>query len=376
MKKRVLCVFGTRPEAIKMAPVVKALRESDGFECIVCLTAQHREMVDRIMTNFGLAADFDLNVMREGQTPSGVAARILQDLPPLLRETRPDMVLVQGDTTTTMAASLAAFMERIAVGHVEAGLRTGNLQQPFPEEMNRRVTSIVADLHFAPTPGARDALLAEHVPDDSIVVTGNTVIDALLQSVKTDYRFALPALREIPEGPRLILVTVHRRESFGGPIQSICRAIVEIAREFPDTYIALPVHRNPNVHSVVHAELGNLPNVLLTEPLDYLDFVHLMQRAHLILTDSGGVQEEAPSLGKPVLVLRQVTERPEGVAAGTARVVGTDPANICGQVRLLLEDPREYALMAQAKNPYGDGRAADRITAAIAAWADRRNRTA
>jgi UDP-N-acetylglucosamine 2-epimerase (non-hydrolysing) len=370
MTIRTLCVFGTRPEAIKMAPVVRALEQRrEEFESLVCLTAQHREMVDQIMANFGLSADFDLNVMRDSQSPNDVASRILSDLPPLLRETRPQMMIVQGDTTTTMSAALAAFMEGVPVAHVEAGLRTGNLLQPFPEEMNRRVTSIVSALHFAPTAGARDALLHEHVPEQLIHVTGNTVIDALLHSVDETYAFSLPAIRALPERAPLILVTVHRRESFGAPMEGICRAIAGIADEFPDAYIALPVHKNPRVRDVVYAHLDGLANVILTEPLDYLDFVHLMKRAKLILTDSGGVQEEAPSLGKPVLVLRRVTERPEGVDAGTARIVGTDPEVIRDTVRLLLTDSSEYDRMAKARNPYGDGRAAARIVEVISSWA-------
>lgn len=373
MRIRALSVFGTRPEAIKMAPVVRALEaRPERFESMVCLTAQHRQMVDQVMASFGLAADFDLDVMRESQTPADVASRILADLPPLLRKVRPHIVLVQGDTTTTMAASLAAFMEKIPVGHVEAGLRTGDLMQPFPEEMNRRVTGIVAALHFPPTPGSRDALLREGVPAERIHVTGNTVIDALLQSIDESYEFTVPELRGLSRDVPLILVTVHRRESFGAPMEGIVRAVADIAREQADCLIALPVHRNPNVRGVVEPHLSGIPNVLLTEPLDYLDFVHLMKRARLVLTDSGGVQEEAPSLGKPVLVLRDVTERPEGVAAGTARIVGTDPEAIRAAVRLLLHDPAAYAAMAQARNPYGDGLAAQRVVTAVSGWFEQR----
>jgi UDP-N-acetylglucosamine 2-epimerase (non-hydrolysing) len=364
---RVLSVFGTRPEAIKMAPVVRALRAApDRFQSLVCVTAQHRTMLDQVLDVFEIRADDDLNLMLPGQSPAEIAAGVLDRLPPLLRRLRPDLVLVQGDTMTTVAAAFAAFLERIPAGHVEAGLRTGNRWQPFPEEMNRVLTSRIAALHFAPTPAARDALLAEGVPAADVHLTGNTVIDALFLTVRAGYCFRTPALAALDPARRLVLVTTHRRESFGAPLRSICAAIRELAGRFPDLQFVLPVHPNPEVKDTVESMLGDLPAMELIEPVDYQEFVHLMARADLILTDSGGVQEEAPSLGKPVLVLREVTERPEGIQAGTARVVGTDQARIVAAASELLSSPEAYVRMANAVNPYGDGRASERILAAIA----------
>jgi UDP-N-acetylglucosamine 2-epimerase (non-hydrolysing) len=366
---RVLSVFGTRPEAIKMAPVVRELRRrTHEFESLVCVTAQHREMLDQIMESFELTADFDLNLMQAGQSPAEVASRALLALPPILRRVRPDLVLVQGDTTTTCAAAQAAFLERIPVGHVEAGLRTGDLDQPFPEEMNRRVTTVVSSLHFAPTAAARDALLQEGVASERIVLSGNTVIDALLHTVRTDHDFREPRLAALPREQRLILVTLHRRESIGAPMRDVCEAIDRIAARYPQTAIVIPVHRNPRVREIVLATLAARSNVHLLEPLEYPDFVNLMSRSYLILTDSGGVQEEAPSLKRPVLVLREVTERPEGVAAGVARVVGTDPRTIVAAVEELLESEAAYRAMTATSNPYGDGHAARRIVDAISRW--------
>jgi UDP-N-acetylglucosamine 2-epimerase (non-hydrolysing) len=297
-----------------------------------------------------------------------VASRVLAQLPPILREVRPDMVLVQGDTTTTCAASLAAFLERVPVGHVEAGLRTGDLSQPFPEEMNRRVTTIVSALHFAPTPDARRALLIEGVPEDRILMAGNTVIDALLQSVRPDYAFDEPSLRDLPRDRKVLLVTMHRRESIGEPMRHVTEAILRIKAVHPDLTVVIPTHRNPAVREIVVGALSGKPGILLIDPLPYLDFVHLMARSHLILTDSGGVQEEAPSLKRPVLVIRDVTERPEGVAVGVARLLGTDPERIFRSVNQLLTDPAAYAEMVGPANPYGDGHAAERIVDAIASW--------
>jgi UDP-N-acetylglucosamine 2-epimerase len=364
---RVLSVFGTRPEAIKMAPVVRALQQaSDRFESHVCVSAQHRTMLDQVLEVFDLKAEVDLDLMVPGQSPGGIAAGILDRLPPLLRRLRPDIVLVQGDTTTSFAAAFAAFLERIPTGHVEAGLRTGDRWQPFPEEMNRVLTTRIAAMHFAPTPAARDALLGERVPAGDIHLTGNTVIDALLQTVRTEYRFRTPALARLDPDRRVVLVTTHRRESFGAPLRSTCAAIRELAGRFPELQFVLPVHPNPEVKRTVEALLCDLPGMNLIPPVDYLEFVHLLSRADLVLTDSGGIQEEAPSLGKPVLVLREVTERPEGVAAGTALVVGTDRDRIVAAASELLSSPEAYARMANAVNPYGDGRASERILVALA----------
>jgi UDP-N-acetylglucosamine 2-epimerase (non-hydrolysing) len=368
---RVLSVFGTRPEAIKMAPVVLRLAAHPGFEAKVCVTAQHRSMLDSVLEDFAIRPDFDLDVMRERQTLCGIAARVLDGLQGVLESFRPERVLVHGDTTTTLAASLAAFYNRVPVGHVEAGLRTGNLEAPWPEEANRKVTAVVTDLHFAPTERARRALLAEGVAPEKIHVTGNTVIDALLlarEKLRRDARLA----RRIAErfafldpSRRLVLVTGHRRESFGQGFENICRALAELARRHADIEILYPVHLNPNVREPVFRILGGLPAVHLIDPVEYLPFVHLMDRAHLIVTDSGGIQEEAPALGKPVLVMREVTERPEAVEAGTVRLVGTDFARIVEETSRLLTDPAAYRRMATAINPYGDGRAAERIERAL-----------
>ena len=364
---RVLSVFGTRPEAIKMAPVVHQLQaRPDRFESLVCVSAQHRDMLDQVLDVFALTADRDLEIMTPGQSPAGVAARVLDRLPPLLREVRPDVLLVQGDTMTTFAASFAAYLERIPSCHVEAGLRTGNRYHPFPEEMNRVLTTRLADLHFAPTTTARDRLLAEGVPAETVLLTGNTVIDALLATVKTDYQFKTAALAALDPRLRLVMVTTHRRESFGDPLRAICAAVADLVAKFPDIEVVLPVHPNPHVKGTVEAALCDTPRVRLIQPVDYVEFVHLMARAHLILTDSGGVQEEAPSLGKPVLVLRETTERPEGVEAGTAVVVGTNRERIVATAGKLLSSREAYERMATAVSPYGDGRASERIVAALA----------
>jgi UDP-N-acetylglucosamine 2-epimerase (non-hydrolysing) len=365
---RVLSVFGTRPEAIKMAPVIRRLEaRRDRFESVICVSAQHRDMLDQVLDVFALRPDHDLEIMTPGQSPAGVAARVLDRLPPLLREVRPDALLVQGDTMTTFAASFAAYLERIPSCHVEAGLRTGDRYHPFPEEINRVLTTRLADLHFAPTERARDRLLAEGVPPETVLLTGNTVIDALLSTVRQDYGFTTPALAGLDPRARVVLVTTHRRESFGAPLRSTCAAIADLVGRFPDIEVVLPVHPNPNVKAVVEEILCDTPRVHLIAPVDYEEFVHLMNRAHLILTDSGGVQEEAPSLGKPVLVLRETTERPEGVEAGTAVVVGTDRGRIVETASLLLSSGEAYARMANAVSPYGDGRASERIVAALEA---------
>lgn len=362
---RVLSVFGTRPEAIKMAPVVLALRAlGDEVESRVCVTAQHREMLDDVLRLFRIEPDHDLDVMRPGQSPTAVAAEILHRLEPVLEVERPDWVLVQGDTTTAAIASLAAFYAGARVGHVEAGLRSGEPREPFPEELNRRVAAVIADLHFAPTGGARANLLREGVPAEAIVVTGNPVIDALQHAVSiADGESDLPA--GLDSGERVVLVTAHRRESFGRPIESICAAIWSLANRYPDVRFVFPVHPNPAVSDVVNASLAGVPGVTLLAPLSYLELIRLLRRAYLVLTDSGGLQEEAPSLGKPVLCLRDVTERVEGVAAGTVRLIGTDPVRIVEETARLLDSAAEHDRMAQAVNPYGDGRAAGRIVEAL-----------
>ncbi|MBA3894137.1 MAG: UDP-N-acetylglucosamine 2-epimerase (non-hydrolyzing) [Gemmatimonadales bacterium] len=363
---RVLSVFGTRPEAIKMAPVVRRLQaRPERFESLVCVSAQHREMLDQVLDVFALTADHDLAIMTPGQSPANVVARVLDLLPPLLRTVRPDVLLVQGDTMTTFAAAFAAYLERIPSCHVEAGLRTGNRYHPFPEEMNRVLTTRLADLHFAPTAMARDRLLAEGVPPDTVVLTGNTVIDALLATVSADHQFTTTALAGLDSRLRQVLVTTHRRESFGEPLKAICAAIGDLVARFPDIEVVLPVHPNPEVKRTVEAGLCDTPRVRLIEPVDYVEFVHLMARSYLILTDSGGVQEEAPSLGKPVLVLRDTTERPEGVEAGTAVVVGTDRERIVATASRLLTSTEAYERMATAVSPYGDGHASERIVSAL-----------
>ena len=365
-RPRILCVFGTRPEAIKMAPVVRALAApSSGLEPVVCVTDQHREMLDQVLQFFRLTPDHRLGVMRPDQTPSEVAARVLERLPAVIDRVRPAAVLVQGDTTTSVAAALAAFHARLPVGHVEAGLRTHRLDAPFPEEANRRLTSVMARWHFAATPQARDNLLREHVPASHIAVTGNPVVDALLWAVEllADGRVA-PALPVDPER-RLILVTAHRRESFGPPFVELCRALRELADRNPDVELVYPVHLNPQVQGPVRRNLGGHPRIHLLPPVRYSELVDLLRRCHLVLTDSGGIQEEAPSLGKPVLVLRDTTERGEGIAAGTARLVGTSRRRIVVETERLLRDPATYDAMARAHNPYGDGRAAGRIVGVL-----------
>jgi UDP-N-acetylglucosamine 2-epimerase (non-hydrolysing) len=363
---RVLSVFGTRPEAIKMAPVVRALQQDPSrFESLICVTAQHRSMLDQVLQVFGLETHHDLDLMVAGQSPADVAGRVIETLSPLLRRIRPNVLLVQGDTMTTFAAAFAAHLERVPSGHVEAGLRTGDRYQPFPEEMNRVLTTRLASIHFAPTAQAHAALLREGISAADAFLTGNTVIDALLQTVRADYTFRSPQLSALDPTRRLILVTTHRRESFGAPLRSTCAAIRDLAEQHPDLQFVLPVHPNPEVKQTVEQLLCDLPGMFLIEPVDYLEFVHLMNRAYLVLTDSGGVQEEAPSLGKPVLVLREVTERPEGVEAGTAVVVGTDRERIVRVAGELLTSQRAYERMANAVNPYGDGHASERIVAAL-----------
>ncbi|MFT2791880.1 non-hydrolyzing UDP-N-acetylglucosamine 2-epimerase [Serratia sp. T13T92] len=368
---KVLTVFGTRPEAIKMAPLVHALAQDDAFESRVCVTAQHREMLDQVLRLFEIVPDYDLNIMKPGQGLSEITCRILEGIKGVLEDFKPDVVLVHGDTTTTMATSLAAFYQRIPVGHVEAGLRTGNLYSPWPEEANRKLTGHLAMYHFSPTENSRQNLLRESLRDDHIFVTGNTVIDALLWV--RDRIMHNPELRTsldqrypfLDANKKLILVTGHRRESFGGGFERICSALAEIALQHPEVQVVYPVHLNPNVSEPVNRILKGIDNIILIDPQDYLPFVYLMTRSYLILTDSGGIQEEAPSLGKPVLVMRDTTERPEAVDAGTVQLVGTDVAKIVDAVTRLLTDEGEYHAMSRAHNPYGDGHACQRILEAL-----------
>jgi UDP-N-acetylglucosamine 2-epimerase (non-hydrolysing) len=363
---RVLSIFGTRPEAVKMAPVIGRLAAEPRVESMVCVTAQHREMLDQVLDLFSIRPDFDLDLMRPDQPLAELTAALFTGLDPVLHQARPDWVLIQGDTTSAMAASLLAYYHRARVGHVEAGLRTGDKWQPFPEEINRRVAGAIADLHFAPTDWARQNLLHEGVPPERVIVTGNPVIDALQDVAARPYDITRGPLAAIPWERRVILVTAHRRENFGRPLENIFTALRTLAETYPkDIYLVYPVHLNPNVRGPAHRLLGNLPNVSLIEPLDYLPMVHLMKRAYLVVTDSGGLQEEAPALGTPVLVLREVTERPEAIEAGTARLVGTDPARILSETRRLLDDPAARRAMAHAANPYGDGHAAERIVEAL-----------
>jgi UDP-N-acetylglucosamine 2-epimerase (non-hydrolysing) len=389
---KVLSVFGTRPEAIKMAPVIRELQKHcDRVESLVCVTAQHRRMLDQVLGLFAIGPDYDLKVMEDNQTPTQVASAVLARLEPILQREQPDWVLVQGDTTSVAAASLAAFYASVKVGHVEAGLRTHDKWRPFPEEINRRVAGVIADLHFAPTQRARQNLLHEGVLDEHIVVTGNPGIDALhwvtqqppsseiialLRRIEfeevsrfqvSDYKSgSYENLQPSASNPKLILVTAHRRENFGTPLENICLALRDLATLYDGrVHIVYPVHLNPNVWEPVHCLLGDVPNITLTPPLDYLPMVHLIRHAYLVLTDSGGIQEEAPGLGVPVLVLREVTERPEGVEAGTVRVVGTNRERIVAGACRLLDDPTDHERMARAVNPYGDGWASQRIVAAL-----------
>lgn len=371
---KVLQIFGTRPEAIKMAPVAAALTGTPGVDARICVTGQHKTMLSEVMKSFGLKPHYDLDVMQPNQTLNDVFVRIVDRLDPILADFRPDIVLVQGDTTTSWAAAMAAFYRSVPVGHVEAGLRTGNLYSPWPEEANRRMTSVIATRHYAPTADARDALLKEGHPESSIVVTGNTVIDALRMTHAEVTRRNGAYARELAErfswlngNRRLVLVTGHRRESFGDGFERICKAIARIAAR-EDVQVCYPVHLNPNVQKPVYENLGGLDNVVLVEPLDYKAFVYLMGRAHLILTDSGGIQEEAPSLNKPVLIMRDTSERMEGVHAGVARLVTTDPESIVNNVFELLDNPDSYHAMASGKNPYGDGRACERIVKDLLSW--------
>lgn len=368
--KKVLFVFGTRPEAIKMAPVVKAFQANDGLEAKVCVTAQHREMLDQVLELFKIEPDYDLNLMTSGQTLAEISTKALNGTSEILREWKPDLVLVHGDTTTTAAAAMACFFQRVPVGHVEAGLRTNNIWSPWPEEFNRRVTGLVSRLNFAPTAEAKANLLAESVPKEWVDITGNTVIDALLfisdyidneANIKSDLSKKFDFL---DSRKKMLLVTGHRRENFGDGMKSICLSLLKLSQR-EDIEIVYPVHMNPNVKGPVETFLTNQPNIHLLAPQDYLSFVYLMKRSNIILTDSGGIQEEAPALGKPVLVMRDTTERPEAVTAGTAKLVGTDEQRIVAEVTKLLESDSEYAKMAESKNPYGDGTSSQHILTSV-----------
>ena len=377
--KRVMLVFGTRPEAIKMAPLVQEFRKHpDQYETLVCVTGQHREMLDQVLNIFGIIPDYDLNIMKPGQDLYDVTARILSGMRGLLTRTRPDVVLVHGDTTTSMAVDLAAFYQQIPVGHVEAGLRTHNIYSPWPEEMNRQITGRIATYHFSPTPLSRENLLREGIDKSRILVTGNTVIDALyavVNKMKDDVPLQLSLEKELKaagydtgrlvteEGRRLVLITGHRRENFGDGFLHICRAIKMLSEKHPDVDFVYPMHLNPNVRKPIKEIFGEncQSNLFFIEPLEYLSFVYLMEKSHIVLTDSGGIQEEAPGLGKPVLVMRDTTERPEALEAGTVKLVGTDYDKIVSEVSSLLDDAQYYEKMSQAVNPYGDGKACERI---------------
>lgn len=359
---KVFSIFGTRPEAIKMAPLVKALEQDDRFESKIIVTAQHREMLDQVMAIFEIIPDYDLNIMASGQTLTDITTKVLLEMQPILQAEQPDIVLVHGDTTTTFAAATAAFYQQVKIGHVEAGLRTWNKYSPFPEEANRQMTDALADLYFAPTEQSKENLLKENHPEEQIYVTGNTAIDAMNYTVNEAYEN--PTL--VLDYQKQIVVTMHRRENLGEPMAQVFSALQRIANEFPDVRLIFPMHKNPKVRAIAQELLGNLVNVQLIEPLDVVDFHNVIARSHLILTDSGGVQEEAPSLGVPVLVLRDTTERPEGVAAGTLKLIGTDEEKVYTETKQLLVDSDAHQQMAQAKNPYGDGHASEYILNAIA----------
>ncbi|MCE0493764.1 non-hydrolyzing UDP-N-acetylglucosamine 2-epimerase [Vibrio salinus] len=372
MAKKILLVFGTRPEAIKMAPLVKACAGDDRFECRSCVTAQHREMLDQVLELFEIVPDYDLNIMKPGQTLNEVTSKILVKMKDILTDFKPDVVLVHGDTATTFAVALACYYERIAVGHVEAGLRTGNIYSPWPEEANRKLTGALASYHFAPTDSSKNNLIKENVDKNNIIVTGNTVIDALLwveNKIDESPEIISSFVKQFPfvnDGKKLILVTGHRRENFGDGFEHICNALKSISEKYNDMVnIVYPVHLNPNVKNVVTEKLNNNSNIFLIDPQEYLSFVFLMSKAYIIVTDSGGIQEEAPSLGKPVLVMRDTTERPEAVEAGTVRIVGTNEIKIVNEVSRLIDDSNYYESMSQAHNPYGDGFSCDRIISFI-----------
>ena len=360
---KVMSIFGTRPEAIKMAPLVKELERRKEIKSIVCVTAQHREMLDQVLETFQIKPDYDLNIMKKGQTLAGVTTRALNGLEEVIKEVKPDIVLVHGDTTTTFAGALAAFYNQVDIGHVEAGLRTDNKYSPFPEEMNRQMVDRLTDMYFAPTENSKANLLKENIPEEKIYITGNTAIDAM--STTVDKNYTHPELDWIKEGERMILLTAHRRENLGNPMRNIFKAIKRITNEFSDVKVIYPIHMNPLVRSVAEEIFHDTDKVKLIEPLEVFDFHNFQNKSYIILTDSGGIQEEAPSLGKPVLVLRDTTERPEGIAAGTLKLVGTDEEVIYNETKKLLTDKVEYEKMSKASNPYGDGHASKYIVDAI-----------
>lgn len=363
---KVMLVFGTRPEAIKMCPLVNELKNCKEIETIVCVTAQHRQMLDQVLDIFGVTPDYDLNIMKSGQTLTGITTRSIEGLEGVIADAKPDIVLVHGDTTTTFAGSLAAYYAQVKVGHVEAGLRTYNKYFPFPEEINRRLTGVIADLHFSPTISNKKNLLKENVDEKDIFITGNTVIDALKTTVRDDFEFKTPELKDIDfKGSRVITMTAHRRENLGKPLENICNAVKKIADEFSDVRFVYPVHLNPKVRETAYGILGDVKNVTLCEPLDVEELHNLMARSFMVMTDSGGIQEEAPALGKPVLVLRGETERPEAAEAGTVKLAGCETENIYKLAKELLTSEEEYGKMAHAVNPYGDGFASKRTAEAI-----------
>lgn len=359
---KIMTVFGTRPEGVKMAPIIKEIDKRKDMEQVVCITAQHREMLDQVINLFGIKPDYDLDIFKPGQTLTDITTNALKGLEDVIKKEKPDLLLVQGDTTTVFAGALAAFYQKVRIGHVEAGLRSGNLYSPYPEEANRKLTGIVTDLHFAPTDANRANLLREGYPEEKIFITGNTVIDALKYAVKDDYIFQDDRLNNIDfENKRVVLLTSHRRENLGKPMENIFNAVKDAISLFDDVLVVFPVHLNPKVREIANRAFQGNPKVLLTEPLDYAPFTNIMAKIYLAVTDSGGLQEEAPALGKPVLVVREETERPEGVDAGTAKLVGTEYKDVYDNLVKLLEDNKEYEKMAKAVNPYGDGRASEKI---------------
>lgn len=359
---KIMCVFGTRPEGIKMAPIIKAMKKRPEIESVICITAQHREMLDQVLNLFNIVPDYDLNIFKPGQSLTEITTRAIKGLEEVILKENPDVLLVQGDTTTVFAGALAAFYQKVKIGHVEAGLRSGNLYSPYPEEANRKLTGIVTNFHFAPTERNRQNLLKEDYPDSNIYITGNTVIDALKYTIKENYIFNNPLLNSLDyKNKRIILMTSHRRENIGIPMENIFTAVRNIVEKYKDVEVVFPVHLNPKVRDIANKILGQNLRIHLIDPLDYEPFTNLMAKSYLVVTDSGGLQEEAPTLGKPVLVVREETERPEGIEAGTARLVGTNYQPIFDNLDLLLKDNQEYDKMAKAVNPYGDGNASERI---------------
>lgn len=359
---KVLTVFGTRPEGIKMAPIIKTMEKTEGIENIICITAQHRQMLDQVLDLFNIEPDYDLNIFKPGQSLTEITKRALEGLEQVIMETTPDVLLVQGDTTTVFSGALAAFYQKVKVGHVEAGLRSGNIYSPYPEEANRKLTGILTDFHFAPTENNRQNLLREGYSDENIFITGNTVIDALYYVIKEDYQFSQSNLNGIDfENKRVILLTSHRRENIGKPMENIFSAVKDIVNRYDDVELVFPIHLNPKVRDIAYRVFDDKERIHIIEPLDYEPFTNLIAKSHLVVTDSGGLQEEAPSLGKPVLVVREETERPEGIEAGTAKLVGTQYDNIYRELDILLSQEEEYHKMANAVNPYGDGKASERI---------------